>query len=81
MKGDEDAFMQYAIKTKPNPNVLDIQKTYVPDVLSSVGIEEAMALQAVRFADKMGYRIKATCPFMSGYLNRHPEFNNMRAAQ
>jgi predicted GNAT family acetyltransferase len=79
MKGIEGAYMKYAIHTDPTPNVLEIKETYIPEVVSSVGIEEAMAMSAVRFAEKMEYKIKATCPFMSGYMNRHPEFNSMRA--
>jgi predicted GNAT family acetyltransferase len=79
MKGIEGAYMKYAIHTESTPNVLEIQETHIPEVVSSVGIENAMAMEAVRFAEKMEYKIKATCPFMSGYLNRHPEFNSMRA--
>lgn len=78
MKGDEDVYMQYHIHTDPNPNVLEIKKTYVPEVLSAVGIEEKMAMEAIRFAEKMGYKIKTTCSFMSGWMNRHPEFAGMR---
>ncbi|NBC09821.1 MAG: hypothetical protein GVY26_21755 [Bacteroidetes bacterium] len=78
MKGIEGAYMKYAIHTESTPNVLEIQKTHIPEVVGSVGIEDAMAMEAVRFAEKMEYKIKATCPFMSGYLNRHPEFNSMR---
>jgi predicted GNAT family acetyltransferase len=43
-----------------------------------VDIEEKMAMEAVRFAEKMGYKIKTTCSFMSGWMNRHPEFAKMR---
>lgn len=78
MKGIDGAYMKYAIHTDSNPNVLDIQKTHIPEVVSSVGIEEAMAMDAVRFAEKMEYKIKTTCPFMSGFMNRHPEFASMR---
>ncbi|MCR9102057.1 MAG: N-acetyltransferase [bacterium] len=78
MKGDEDVYMQYHIHTDPNPNVLEIKKTYVPEVLSGVDIDEKMAMEAVRFAEKMGYKIKTTCSFMSGWMNRHPEFAGMR---
>jgi predicted GNAT family acetyltransferase len=78
MKGIDGAYMKYKINTDSTPNVLDIQKTHIPDVVSSVGIEEAMAMDAVRFAEKMEYKIKTTCPFMSGFMNRHPEFASMR---
>ncbi len=79
MKGDEEVYLKYEIHTDPNPNVIEFTETYVPEVLEGVGIPDAMALEAVRFAEKMGYRIKTTCPFMSGYMNRHPEFTHLRA--
>ncbi len=79
MKGIDGAYMKYAIHTESTPNVLEIQETYIPEEVGSVGIEEAMAMDAVRFAEKMEYKIKATCPFMSGFMNRHPEFAEMRA--
>ncbi len=77
-KDYQGAYMKYDILTDPNPNVLDIKKTHIPEVLENIGIEEAMAMDAVRFAEKMGYKIKTTCSFMSGFMNRHPEFANMR---
>ena len=78
MKGEEEVYLKYKLHTDSNPNVIEFTETYVPKVLKGIGIPDAMALQAVRFADKVGYRIKTSCPFMSGYMNRHPEFTHLR---
>lgn len=79
MKGGEEVYLKYKLHTGSNPNIIEFTETYVPEVLKGIGIPDAMALQAVRFAEKMGYRIKPNCPFMSGYMNRHPEFSHLRA--
>jgi len=79
MKGSEEVFLKYKLHTKSNPNVVEFTEIYVPDVLDGIGIEEALALEAVRFVDKTGYKMKSSCPYMSGYFNRHPEFGHMLA--
>ncbi|MCO6487837.1 MAG: N-acetyltransferase [Phaeodactylibacter sp.] len=79
MKGGEEVYIKYKLHTNANPNVMEFTETYVPEVLKGIGIPDVMALKAVRFADKVGYRIRTSCPFMSGFLNRHPEFSHLRA--
>ena len=79
MKGGEEVYIKYKLHTNSNPNVMEFTETYVPEVLKGIGIPDAMALKAVRFADKVGYRIRTSCPFMSGFLNRHTEFSHLRA--
>lgn len=74
-----DAEVNYQLKTEGNPNVMVFTSTYIPDHLRSVGLADEMALTAMRFADTNNFKVKAKCPFISGYLNRNPQFESLRA--
>ena len=78
MKGQEEAYLSYTLHTKDNPNVVEFDEMHIPDTLEGVGLDDAMALEGIRFVEKNGYKIKATSPYISGYLNRHPEFWYLR---
>lgn len=78
VKGFKDAQLSYELdKPASGTNKMVIKDVYVPDELQQIGIADALALQAVKHADKEGYLIKAACPFMQGYMNKHPEFKHL----
>lgn len=79
MKGDAEAYLKYKLHSDQNPNVVEFTDMHVPAVLDGVDLEEAFALEAVRFVDKTGYKMKSSSPYMSGYFNRHPEFSHLLA--
>ena len=78
IKGQEEAYLAYELLTDRKTNVVNFTELHIPETLQSIGIENKMAMEAVRFAEKSGFKVKASCPFMQGWLNRHPEFDFMR---
>jgi len=73
-----NAYMDYKLHTDDKTNVVEITKTYVPDTLESIGIEDQLAEQAIEFANKNGYKLRATCPTFRHFMNRHPEYAHMQ---
>lgn len=59
-------------------NCMDFVHTIVPMPLEGKGIATALVRYAVDFAEKNGFKIIPTCPFVEVYLRRHPEYNSMR---
>jgi hypothetical protein len=50
------------------------QHTEVPDVLEGRGIASAMARAALEDARAKNLTVVPLCPFVSGYIRRHPEY-------
>ena len=61
------------------PGTITFTHTEVPPALGGRGVGSALvrgALQAVR---ERGLRVEAKCPFVSGYIAKHPEFADLLA--
>lgn len=48
--------------------------TEVPEALEGRGIAGAMARFALEDARSRGLRVAPRCPFVAGYIRRHPEY-------
>lgn len=79
MKGAEEIYLKYRLHSEQNPNVVEVLKTHVPEVLQGIGIEGELAYQTMLFADKNGFKIVPTCPTFNGHFSKHPEFHHLRA--
>jgi len=48
--------------------------TEVPEELEGKGIGSALAKTALEFAKSEGLTVMPLCPFIAGYIHRHPEY-------
>jgi predicted GNAT family acetyltransferase len=66
----QTAFMTYRLKE----GVLSLIHTEVPQRLRHKGIGEALARFVLDYAGNLGYTVKPYCPFVAGFIKRHPEY-------
>lgn len=59
------------------PGVITFTHTEVPPALSGRGIGSKLARGALQAARAQGLKVDATCPFVSAYMGKHPEFNDL----
>jgi predicted GNAT family acetyltransferase len=71
--GDDTAWLTYARGT----SVLALIMTSIPAKLSGTGIASRLALHAVQTARAEGLKLDPSCPFMIGWLERHPEYSDL----
>ena len=57
-----------------SPGVITFTHTEVPQELSGHGIGSALARDALESVRAQGL---AKCPFISAYIGKHPEFNDL----
>ena len=60
--------------------VITFTHTEVPNELAGRGIGSRLAQGALELARAEGFRVIAKCPFIAGYLAKHPEFADLMAA-
>jgi predicted GNAT family acetyltransferase len=58
-------------------NVLTVLHTEVPEALNGRGIGSALARGILELARAQGLKVVALCPFVSGYLKKHPEYSDL----
>ncbi len=51
--------------------------TAVPQEISGQGVASNMAKFSLDFARAEGLRVIPICPFVSGYIKRHPEYQDL----
>ena len=59
------------------PGVVTFTHTEVPAALQGQGIGSRLVRGALEAARAEGSRIVSRCSFVSAYLKRHPEFNDL----
>ena len=59
-------------------NVLTLLHTEVPKALEGRGIGSSLIRGVLDTARSQGLKIKAVCPFARGYIERHPEYADLR---
>ncbi|HKP79463.1 MAG TPA: GNAT family N-acetyltransferase [Phenylobacterium sp.] len=65
----ETAFAEYRLK----PGQIILPHTLVPPAFEGKGVASALARAAFAFARNQGLTVIPTCPFMSGWVTKHPE--------
>jgi predicted GNAT family acetyltransferase len=60
-------------------NVLDLLHTEVDEQFEGRGFASALARAALDYARANNLRVIPTCPFVRKYLDRHPEYADLRA--
>ena len=61
------------------PGLITFTHTEVPKALSGRGIGSKLARGALESARAQGLKVVAECPFMAGYIAKHPEFSDLKA--
>ncbi len=56
---------------------LAFMHTSVPEQFEGLGIASAMARFALNDARKQGVKIMLYCPFMAGFVKKHPEYQDL----
>jgi hypothetical protein len=69
------AFSNY----KRADGVLTILHTEVPKELEGQGIGSALVRGVLDLARASGEKVIPVCPFVKGYMDRHPEYADLRA--
>ena len=59
------------------PGVITFKHTEVPPELSGHGIGSKLVRGALEAARTQGLKVVAKCPFVSAYMAKHPEFNDL----
>ncbi len=77
--GTTDAELLYDLHTDNKRNVIELTKMNVPEHLEPTKIASELTMYAIKHADKNGYLVKATAPYTKSWMNRHLEFNYLRA--
>ncbi len=60
-----------------SPGVITFIHTEVPPELSGRGIGSKLARGALEAVRAQGLKVVAECPFIRGYIERHPEFQSL----
>lgn len=60
-------------------DVLQLNHTYVSDILRGQQIASKLVTEAVNYAQKNGLKLKAVCPYVEGWFKRYPEHSHLLA--
>ena len=74
--GAEPAYLTYR---EIDGRTLDFDHTFVPRPLRGRGIASQLTARALEYARDGGYRVVPSCPFVSAYIARHPEYQGLVA--
>jgi predicted GNAT family acetyltransferase len=69
----QTAFVYYT----PAPGIITLTHTDVPLVMSGQGVASRLIKGALEQVRARGLKVKAECPFVQGYLAKHPEFADL----
>ncbi len=59
-------------------NIILFTHTGVPPELEGRGIGSALVRAGLEYARSNNLKVKTTCWFVRGYLDRHPEYNDLQ---
>jgi uncharacterized protein len=71
--GGETAFTEYVIHN----GALVLPHTVVPPAFEGRGVGSALARAALGYARDHGLSVKPSCPFIAGYIGKHPEYADL----
>ncbi len=63
----------------PGPGIITLTHTDVPLVMSGRGVASRLIRGVLELIRSRGLKVKAECPFVQGYLAKHPEFGDLTA--
>ena len=71
--GDEIAFAEYRLVD----HGIILPHTVVPESFEGKGVGSALAKAALGYAREHGLQVIPLCPFMAGYIRKHPEWHDI----
>ena len=74
--GGKTAYITYR---ELDPQLLELDHTYVPHERRGGGIASQLTSRALEYAREHGFRVVPSCPFVAAYIERHPEYRELRA--
>ena len=69
----EVAFAEYSLL----PDAIVLPHTVVPPAFEGKGVGSALAKAALGYAREHGLMVRPICPFIAGYINKHPEWQDL----
>ena len=69
----ETAFAEYSLVD----HGMILPHTLVPEAFEGRGVASALAKAALGYARSHDLKVIPTCPFMSGYIKKHPEWHDI----
>jgi predicted GNAT family acetyltransferase len=69
----ETAFSEYVIHN----GSMVLPHTVVPPAFEGKGVGSALAKAALGYARDHGLTVKPSCPFVGGYIKKHPEWQDL----
>jgi predicted GNAT family acetyltransferase len=57
---------------------LTIRHTEVPRALGGKGVGSALVGGLLELVRAQGLKVRARCPFVAGYMDKHPEYADLR---
>ena len=71
--GDETAVLEYTLTR----STIVFTHTGGPPALEGKGIASRLAKAGLEHAREKGYKVRSLCSFVSGYMERHPEYRDL----
>ena len=69
----ETAFTEYVLHN----GAIVLPHTLVPPAFEGKGVGSALAKAALGYARAHGLTVKPICPFIAGYIQKHPEWQDL----
>lgn len=69
----ETAFAEYRLVD----HGIILPHTVVPEAFEGRGVASRLAKAALGYARDHGLKVIPTCPFMAGYITKHPEWHDL----
>ena len=73
--GGKTAYITYR---ELDGRLLELDHTYVPREFRGTGIASQLTVRALEHARERGWRVVPSCPFVAAYIERHPEYRDLR---
>lgn len=68
------AYLEYALVGP----VLELIHTEIPKSMGGKGVASTLVQSALDWAREHKVKIDVVCPFVAGYLKKHPEYSDLR---
>jgi predicted GNAT family acetyltransferase len=69
----EVAFAEYSLLH----DAIVLPHTVVPPAFEGKGVGSALARAALGYAREHGLKVRPICPYIAGYINKHPEWQDL----
>lgn len=70
--------LAFVIYTQLSPTEIELFHTEVPVALEGKGVAATLAKNVLEYCKTHNLYVKATCPYISHFIVRHPEWESLR---